>query len=160
MSKDKCFYCNGTGYIKGKEVVPGDKLPDQMCPYCEIGQAVIKGYDKANSIQLGNYEELKTKSIELQAKVERQGKKLDVYYNILGGRSVVQQIEELQTRVEQMEEQLGIEKVDREIEKTVDSEAVLGLRAEVQKLEAEVTWLPSWEFLGCWRRRSQRTPRS
>jgi hypothetical protein len=49
----KCFYCNDTGSIKSKDI------PDQMCPYCEIGQAVTKGYNKAIKIQLGNYEKLK-----------------------------------------------------------------------------------------------------
>ena len=42
---DKCFYCGDTGYIH-----TNDDIPDQMCPYCEIGQAVIKGYNYAREL--------------------------------------------------------------------------------------------------------------
>ena len=42
---DKCFYCHDTGYIH-----TDDDIPDQMCPNCEIGQAVIKGYNAAREI--------------------------------------------------------------------------------------------------------------
>ena len=42
---DKCLHCDNTGYIHTE-----DDIPDQMCPNCEIGQAVIKGYNKARDI--------------------------------------------------------------------------------------------------------------
>lgn len=45
MSDKKCFYCGNTGYIHTE-----DDIPDQMCPYCEIGQAVIKGFNAARDI--------------------------------------------------------------------------------------------------------------
>ena len=43
---DKCFYCDDTGYIPSEL----EGIPHQMCPYCEIGQAVIKGYNRARDI--------------------------------------------------------------------------------------------------------------
>lgn len=43
--KDECFYCYDMGYIHTE-----DDIPDQMCPNCEIGQAVIKGYNVAREL--------------------------------------------------------------------------------------------------------------
>lgn len=42
---DEYFYCYDTGYIH-----TNDDIPDQMCPYCEIGQAVIKGFNAAREL--------------------------------------------------------------------------------------------------------------
>lgn len=42
---NECFYCHDTGYIHTE-----NDIPDQMCPNCEIGQAVIKGYNAARDI--------------------------------------------------------------------------------------------------------------
>lgn len=62
MSKDKCFYCHDTGYISQKG------MPDQMCPHCEIGQAVIKGYNKARDFGIQANETLQAANDQLQAK--------------------------------------------------------------------------------------------
>jgi hypothetical protein len=76
---DECFYCGDTGYIPGQEgEMPGDKLPDQMCPHCEIGQAVIKGFNAARDIGIqacDTLEAAKNKRIkELEAENERAEK--------------------------------------------------------------------------------------
>jgi len=42
---NKCSYCGSTGYIHTE-----DDIPDQMCPNCVIGQAVIEGYNHAREI--------------------------------------------------------------------------------------------------------------
>lgn len=46
-------------------------------------------------------------------------------------------IAKLEVENKQLQAELADERADREIEKTVDSEAVLGLRAEVEKLETK-----------------------
>ena len=67
---DKCFYCHDTGYIH-----TDDDIPDQMCPNCEIGQAVIKGYNMARDLGVqacDTLEAAKNERIkELEGKIER-----------------------------------------------------------------------------------------
>lgn len=74
MSKDKCFYCDDTGYISQKG------MPDQMCPHCEIGQAVIKGYNKARDIGIQANETLQAANEQLQAKNKRLKEALEYAY--------------------------------------------------------------------------------
>lgn len=70
--EDRCFYCNDTGYIHTE-----DDIPDQMCPNCEIGQAVIKGYNAAIDIGIqarDTLREAKTERIkELEAALQKYG---------------------------------------------------------------------------------------
>lgn len=64
---NKCLYCSNTGYI------PDRTGYDQMCPYCEIGQAVIKSYNKARDIGIQAYDTLlveNTKNKRLKAMYE------------------------------------------------------------------------------------------
>ena len=72
---DKCLHCDNTGYIHTE-----DDIPDQMCPNCEIGQAVIKGYNKARDIGIQACETLeatKNKQIKrLEAENEKTQKLL------------------------------------------------------------------------------------
>jgi len=73
MSKQECFYCKDTGIIEGTEVVPGDKLPDQICPNCEIGQAVLKGKRMAEAVQLAELEALKASHKRLVVALRKYG---------------------------------------------------------------------------------------
>lgn len=74
--EDKCFYCGDTGHIHTE-----DDIPDQMCPNCEIGQAVIKGYNHARDIGIQACETLEAakdeRIKELEIKIQRQEKNID-----------------------------------------------------------------------------------
>jgi len=52
-----CLHCQHTGWIH-----TDDDIPNQMCPYCFVGKAVIKCYDKTTKVQLGDYNKLKEKA--------------------------------------------------------------------------------------------------
>lgn len=51
--RSECLHCHLTGWIH-----TDDDVPDQMCPYCFVGKAVIKIYEKATKVLLGRHEEL------------------------------------------------------------------------------------------------------
>ncbi|MCJ7483922.1 MAG: hypothetical protein MUO31_13265 [Thermodesulfovibrionales bacterium] len=80
---NECFYCKDTGIIKGTEVVPGDKLPDQICPNCEIGQAVLKGKRMAESVQLAEYAALKASHDRLKTEVRASTNRLKTVLAVL-----------------------------------------------------------------------------
>lgn len=61
MGKDKCFYCDDTGYIPQQE-----GIPDQMCPNCGMGQAVIKGFNAARDIGIQANETLRAANEQLR----------------------------------------------------------------------------------------------
>ena len=68
---DKCFYCHDTGYIH-----TDDDIPDQMCPYCEIGQAVIKGYNAARKLGIQACDTLEVAKNKQIKDLEVENKKL------------------------------------------------------------------------------------
>ena len=111
---DKCFYCGDTGYIH-----TDDDIPDQMCPNCEIGQAVIKGFNAAREIGIQACETLEAAKNE-QIK-ELEAGQLDFAKETTRiHKTKIQRIEELEIaktigiqacdllkeRIEELEEQL------------------------------------------------------
>lgn len=61
MGKGTCFYCDDIGEIP--TLVKG--VPDQMCPHCEIGQAMFRGYNKAKA----EIEQLKREIVQLKTQL-------------------------------------------------------------------------------------------
>lgn len=68
---DRCIHCNRTGYI------PQEGLPDQMCPHCEIGRAIIKGYNAARTIGIQAADTLRAANEQLQDENKMLRKKVD-----------------------------------------------------------------------------------
>lgn len=70
---DECFYCYDTGYIHTE-----DDIPDQMCPNCEIGQAVIRGYNAARKIGIQACDTLEAAKDEQIQELKTENAKLNI----------------------------------------------------------------------------------